>query len=98
MLLTLLTLALDYVGAFYTLYLSFTTLHASQLKEKYPSSHKLCSTLAFAPVDYHAAEYITIGKTLCKEYPKLKDKKPIIEGEYWVSTCTVDLNYMYMYK
>ena len=32
-----------------------------------------------------STEYITIAKTLCKEYPELKDKKPVIEGEYWVS-------------
>ena len=29
-----------------------------------------------------SAEYITV-KTLCKEYPELKDKKPVVEGEYW---------------
>ena len=32
-----------------------------------------------------SSEYITMAKTLCKEYPELKDKKPVIEGEYWVS-------------
>ena len=32
-----------------------------------------------------SSKYITIAKTLCKEYPELKDKKPVIEGEYWVS-------------
>ena len=34
-----------------------------------------------------SSEYITMAKTLCKEYPELKDKKPVIEGEYWVSNC-----------
>ena len=34
-----------------------------------------------------SSEYITIAKTLCKEYPELKDKKPVIEGEYWASYC-----------
>lgn len=27
-----------------------------------------------------STEYITIAKTLCKEYPELKDKKPVIAG------------------
>lgn len=33
-----------------------------------------------------SSDYITIAKTLCKEYPQLKDKMPT-NGEYWVSYC-----------
>ena len=31
-----------------------------------------------------ASDYITIAKTLCREYPQLRDKMPM-NGEYWVS-------------
>ena len=31
-----------------------------------------------------SSDYITIAKTLCKEYPQLRDKMPT-NGEYWVS-------------
>ena len=38
----------------------------------------------------YSSDYITIAKTLCKEYPQLKDKMPTNE-EYWVSyRCSVE--------
>lgn len=33
-----------------------------------------------------ASDYITVAKTLCREYPQLRDKMPT-NGEYWVSCC-----------
>ena len=33
-----------------------------------------------------SSDYITIAKTLCREYPQLRDKMAR-NGEYWVSNC-----------